>query len=75
MPEGFVMIEDFVPGDFKQLPIDLIQTAESEFSARNLGESAASLRASGKVFRLQAKQASSAESRDQIYTFDPPNIQ
>jgi hypothetical protein len=60
-PEGFVLIEETVPVDLKQLPIDMLQNAATDFSAKNLGETAADLRAAARVFRLEAKQAQSGD--------------
>jgi hypothetical protein len=64
MPAGFVIIEDFVAADLKQLPIELLYSAESEFANKNFGESAADLRSTGRVFRLEAKQASSDSKKE-----------
>jgi hypothetical protein len=61
VPQGFVLIEDYVTMDLKQLPIDLLQAAQTDFSNRNLGETAADLRAAARVFRLEAKQSDSGD--------------
>jgi hypothetical protein len=57
VPDGYVLIEDFVSVDLKQLPIDLLRTADNDFSQKNLGETAADLRAAGRVFHLESKQS------------------
>jgi hypothetical protein len=57
VPEGFVIVEDFVPMDLKQLPLDLVRAADSDFASKNFGEAAADLHAAARVFRLEAKQS------------------
>lgn len=61
-PEGFVFIEESVPVDLKQLPVDLIRAADNDFSNKNLGESAGDLRAAARVMRLEAKQAKTSDN-------------
>ncbi|MGZ3649826.1 MAG: hypothetical protein ACXVB9_18590 [Bdellovibrionota bacterium] len=66
-PEGFVLVEDFVTVDLKQLPIDLLNSAQADFGLKNYGETAAGLRAAARVFRLEAKQAAGENGRHHLF--------
>lgn len=54
---GFVIVEEDVIMDFREIPLELMSEARRDFSDKNFGEAAGDLNAAARILRAEGKRA------------------